>query len=100
MMSVVGEFICKHQLQTDIKTRYVDLASEIGELGKEILKSTEYGKKDFSTNPQVIDEVGDCLFSLFVLCHELGIDAHDVLSGALKKYEKRFANLGDIGSGR
>ena len=98
MQKTVANFIAEYNLSTDVQTRYIDLVSEIGELGKEILTSTDYGKNDFLTNAQMIDEVGDCLFSLFALCHEMGIDAQNALNNSLAKYEQRFDNKGDIGS--
>lgn len=98
MQDFVNAFIKKYQLQTDAKTRYIDVASEIGELGKEILVSTDYGKMDLDVNAQMADEMGDCLFSILALCCELDIDAQEALAKALAKYEKRFAKKGDIGS--
>ena len=97
-MELVSNFIIKHQLQADASIRYMDLVSEVGELGKEIIKSTNYGKKDFSMTAQMADELGDCLFSLFALCHELNIDAQEALNHSLFKYEQRFAYKGDISS--
>jgi len=98
MQKLVEGFINKYQLQSDEATRYMDLVSEIGELGKEIIKSTDYGKKDFTTNKLIAGEVGDCIFSLLALCCELGIDAQEALGAALSKYELRFAQKGSIGS--
>ena len=95
---MVREFIDKYKIRSDVNTRYIDLVSEIGELGKEIIKNTNYGKQDFTPNCQMIDEVGDCLFSLFALCSELDIDAQDALCKSLLKYESRFETKGTIGS--
>ena len=100
MQNLVAEFISKYQLQTDEQTRYIDLVSEIGELGKEILKNTEYGKVKFTKSSRMTDEIGDCLFSLLALCCELNIDAKDALCDALAKYELRFDTKGDISSGK
>jgi len=91
MQKTVEDFINKHKLQSDEATRYIDLVSEVGELGKEILLSTNYGKKDFTNNPAITDEIGDCIFSLLALCNELGIDAHKALSASILKYEARFS---------
>ena len=100
MQKLVEDFISKYQLQTDEHTRYIDLVSEIGELGKEIAKNTDYGRATFMKSSQITDEVGDCLFSLLALCFELNIDAKDALCNALSKYELRFTDKGDIGSGK
>ena len=98
MQKSAETFIDKYNLRTDISTRYLDLVSEIGELGKEIIKSTKYGKEDFTVNSQVVGEMGDCLFSLLALCSELNIDAQDALCKVLTKYERRFDEKGSIGS--
>lgn len=98
MQKIAEDFINKYQLHSDESTRYIDLVSEVGELGKEIIKSTNYGKKDFEKNNLVKDEIGDCIFSLLALCYELGIDAQEALNSSLSKYEARFTSKGDIGS--
>ena len=99
MQSNVDDFIKRYQLQSDAKTRYIDLTSEIGELGKEIIKATDYGKKNLEINDAIADEVGDCLFSMLALCNALNIDAEKALLNSLSKYEQRFANNGRIDSG-
>lgn len=98
MQKAVANFIAEYNLNTDVQTRYIDLVSEVGELGKEILTSTDYGKKDFLINAQMVDEVGDCLFSLIALCNEMGVDAQHALNNSIEKYERRFANKGNVNS--
>lgn len=88
-----------HSLYCGAESRYIDLVSEIGELGKEIIKSTDYGKRAFGTSKSFEDEMGDCLFSLLALCCEADIDAASALDRALRKYEKRFSASGSISSG-
>jgi len=99
MQESVKEFIEKYRLRTDGQTRYIDLVSEIGELGKEIIKSTDYGKNEFAQNSHITSEIGDCMFSLLSLCCELNIDAEEALRDSLSKYEQRFMEKGEIGSG-
>lgn len=98
MQKIVSDFIVKHNLQTSGEIRYIDLVSEIGELGKEIIKGTDYGKNDFSKTVKTSDEIGDCLFSLLALCVSFNIDAQEALDNSLSKYEKRFSAKGDISS--
>ena len=100
MQQAVNSFISKYQLQSDEQTRYVDLVSEIGELGKEILKATDYGNQEYKQTPNAIDEMGDCLFSIFALCSEMNINAAEALMCAISKYEARFMQKGSIESGR
>ena len=98
MQKAVKDFVDKYQLQSHEATRYIDLVSEVGELGKEIIKSTNYGKKDFAKSDPIVDEIGDCIFSLLALCSALGIDAEEALTASLAKYESRFAQKGDVSS--
>ena len=94
----VTRFVQQYQLETDVATRYVDLVSEVGELGKEILESTRYGKADYQPGAGATMELGDCLFSLLALAHQMGIDSEAALAGALEKYEQRFVEKGRISS--
>ena len=99
VQNLVAGFINKYSLQTSAEIRYIDLISEIGELGKEIIKSTNYGKNDFNKTPALTNEIGDCLFSLLALFHELNINADEALQKSISKYELRFTQKGDISSG-
>lgn len=94
----VNNFIEKHNLRTSPETRYIDLVSEIGELGKEILTATNYGKSEFAGTANTKMELGDCLFSLLALCTEMNIDPEGALQKALMKYEARFREKGHVGS--
>ena len=94
----VSDLINQLDLHLDERSRYIDLASEIGELGKEILKATGYGKASFENNERIKEEYGDCLFSLLALAYEMDIDPQDALNTVLDKYEKRFEKSGQIGS--
>ncbi len=100
MQETVVKFIEKYNLSCDEKIRYMDLVSEVGELGKEIIKGCEYGKQQYTKTPNSENELGDCLFSLFALCYEMNIDAKSALDKALAKYEKRFNLKGEISSGQ
>ena len=100
MQNIVKEFLDNHNLYCGETIRYIDLSSEIGELGKEIIKSTNYGKQQYSENESTFEEMGDCLFSILALCAELEIDAEKALRYALEKYQKRLGLNGTISSGR
>ena len=56
----------------------LDLVSEIGEVSKELLKSSDYGKGDLKVTEDMKKEMGDVLFSLIVLANELDIDDSSV----------------------
>lgn len=96
--SAVYGFLDEYKLRCGINERYIDLSSEVGELGKELLKATDYGKADFRMTADTEQELGDCLFSLIALSRELGIDPAAALDSALAKYKRRFDAKGRIGS--
>ena len=100
MQQSVKEFLNQNRLTNNEQIRYIDLLSEIGELGKEILKSTDYGEKPYSSTESAFEEMGDCLFSILALCCEMNIEAEEALKYALEKYNKRLSATGKIGSGR
>lgn len=98
MQDKVQKFIQSNALGCPTECRYLDLVSEIGELGKEILLATNYGKTNFSPTQNLNSEMGDCLFSLLALCDTLGLEAETVLDDALAKYSARFAKKDTVGS--
>ena len=95
----VNELIKKYNLESSTEIRFIDLVSEIGELGKEILKGNDYGKKNFSNTDNIESEVGDLFFSLICVANDLNIDLTKALDKVLNKYDNRFSNNGHIGSG-
>ncbi|MFC7231427.1 MazG nucleotide pyrophosphohydrolase domain-containing protein [Saliphagus sp. GCM10025308] len=94
----VTAFLERHDLETDPAYRALDLASEVGEVAKEINESTTYG-----ADPEVVaiarDELGDALFALLALCTEVDVDAGDALEESLAKYERRLETSGSPDSG-
>lgn len=96
----VDELIKKYNLESSVEIRFIDLISELGELEKEILKGNEYGKKDFCNTENIELEIGDTFFSLICVANGLNIDLQNALDNVLNKYENRFSNNGNIGSGR
>lgn len=96
----VNEMIKRYNLESTNEIRFIDLASEVGELGKEILKGNDYGKKDFCKTDNVESEIGDVLFSLICIANGMNISLGKAIEKVLKKYENRFLNNGNIGSSR
>ena len=96
----VDELIKKYNLESSVEIRFIDLISELGELGKEVLKGNDYGKKDFCNTENLESEMGDTFFSLICVANGLNIDLQNALDNVLRKYENRFSNNGNIGSGR
>ena len=94
----VNDFNTKYNLSGSIETRFIDLSSEVGELGKEILEGIDYGKKEFSKTDNLESEFGDVLFSLVSAANCAGVDLGVALEKVLKKYVDRFNEKGHIGS--
>lgn len=60
----IAQFNEGNDLNIDPINRLLDLYSEMGEVAKEILKGSDYGKEDLSLSNDFNDEIGDCLYSL------------------------------------
>ncbi len=96
---LTAEFARVYGLETAAGVRLLDLVSELGELSKEVLESSDYGKKPLTASKEMEEELGDCIFSLLCLCNSLHLDGETALHTALEKYRKRFAERNGIGSG-
>lgn len=66
----ISEFINSNNMDCDVTTRLLDLLSELGEVSKEIIKSTNYGQNDFKNNDKFKEELGDLYFSLLALANK------------------------------
>ena len=94
----VAQMTEKYNLEISPELRYIDLTSEVGELGKEILLSTEYGKNQFCATDNLESEIGDTLYSLICIANSLDINLSNALIKVIQKYEQRFFEKGNIGS--
>lgn len=95
----VSDFITKHDLQCSAEHRALDLTSEVGEIAKEILRMSNYGKLDrLQYRREIEGELGDALFSLIAIANSFDINLADMLGTTLEKYESRMAEKGTIGS--
>ncbi len=63
-----------HRLEVAVPFRLLDLASEVGELAKEALVATSYGRAPFRPTEGWPGELGDALFSLICLANSTGVD--------------------------
>lgn len=100
LQAKVEAFVKQYGLETGEAVRYMDLVSEVGELGKALLVGTRYGTAPIQKTQNLEEEVGDCLFSLLALSHSLKIDGALALEQVLEKYITRFSKKGDVGSGK
>lgn len=85
-----ADFAAKHNLHHDPRVYALDLMSELGEVAKEILLATDYGKRPYSQNEAIAGELGDTLYSLCQLATAAGVDLEDAFSQTLRKYEARW----------
>ena len=93
----VENFCEKHNLSKSVEARFLDVVSELGELAKEILLNSNYGKKTIENSERLEEEIGDTIFSLIALSNSVDVDMEVALDKVLKKYESR-SNNGSIGS--
>lgn len=100
LQNKVVDFVENNELETNIEVRLIDLISEIGELSKENLKISNYGKEEFKKTEEWESEFGDVLFSLICIANNTDIDLEKSLNKALDKYKKRNKLKGDISSGK
>ncbi len=96
----VADFVRVNNLETNVEMRLLDLVSEIGELSKEVLKGSNYGKEDFHITDEWTNELGDVLFTLICVANKTGVNLEEALKNVLNKYEKRLKEKGTIGSGK
>ena len=93
------DFCNEHNINCSVESRLLDIISELGELSKEVLKATEYGKKlEIHCNQNLVLEFGDLLFSITCLANQLDIDMTKALDLVLDKYKKRFSERATISS--
>jgi NTP pyrophosphatase (non-canonical NTP hydrolase) len=96
----VGLFVAAHDIDAPVEARLLDLVSEVGELAKEVLKGSGYGRAPFAPPEGWDGELADALFALLCLANSTGVDLDTALTAALAKYADRLATRGDAGSGR
>ena len=97
---IVSKFNENHNLHMDAHARLLDLQTELGELAKEYLQSSNYGKSRFMNNSGWEEELGDLFYSLLSLANETRVNIEDALNTALEKYINRIKSKKDPGSGK
>jgi len=93
----VSQFSQENNMLAPIEHRVLDAVSELGEVAKEILKMTDYGKKPLEYNSDIKGELGDVFYSLIGIANHFDIDLEEALNQALEKYKKRLKK-GSAGS--
>lgn len=83
-----------------IGARLLDIQSELGELAKEYLKSTDYDTKKFALTKDFKMEFGDVIYSMLSLANEVGLSSQECLNMVREKYQSRIDKNNSFGSGR
>lgn len=94
----VAALMRRYNIQHDPASHALDLVSEVGEVAKEVLLATDYGRQAPEFRPELVDELGDALYSLLALAEVCGVDADEALSAALRNYESRLTERREAGS--
>ncbi len=84
-------------MESPLEHRLLDVVSEIGEFSKEVLKMSDYGRKESEHRKEAEEEMGDLFYSLITVANSLQIDLEKALNASLEKYEKRMKK-GSAGS--
>lgn len=95
----VADFVATNELEIAVQARLLDLVSEVGELAKETLKETDYGRDPLQPTGEWADELSDVFFSLVCIANSAGVNLELALEDAMEKYSQRLAVSGDAGSG-
>lgn len=90
LQKLVANFVAQQNLDASVSIRSLDLVSEIGELMKEYIVATSYGKKEFRPTAGWEAEFGDVLFTLVCLANLTNIDIENSLNKTMKRYENRL----------
>ena len=92
--NTAGMIAKKYNLDAPAMARFVDLVSEIGELGKELLLGSGYGNEEQQITDNTKEEMGDVAFALALLANALSLDLDECFAASVAKYEKRWAKNG------
>ena len=96
----VSHFVDRTGLRVTAEVRLLDLISEVGEVAKESLKATNYGKEPFGVTDEWDGEIADVFFALICLANATNVNLDVALTTALEKYQMRLNAKGNASSGR
>ncbi len=93
----VEKFCIENDMKSPIEHRVLDTLSELGEVAKEVLKMSDYGRKKLEYKEELKNELGDVFYSLITVANRFDIDLEEALEEVMEKYEKRLEK-GSAGS--
>jgi len=94
----IKEFCKENNLESPIEHRVLDLVSETGEISKEVLKMSNYGRKKLIPNEKIRLEIGDTFYSLITIANYFNVDLEEALKIVTQKYKDRINKKGSAGS--
>lgn len=75
----------------DLKTHYIDLVEEVGELGNAVLVETK-SKSAKRQRAELQDSFADVLFELVMMADEAGVDLEEAITQMLTELKHRQEN--------
>ena len=93
----IKKFCEENNLESPAEHRVLDTMSELGEVAKEILKMSDYGRKPLEYREELKSELGDLLYSIITIANSFDVDLEEALNMVLEKYKSRL-NKGSAGS--
>ncbi len=94
LQNKIREFSKEHSLDSAPEYKILDTVSELGEVAKEMLKMTNYGKGKAEFREEMKSEVGDLLYSVITIANSLGVDLEKAVDEVIAKYERRLKRGG------
>jgi len=89
------EFIAQHHLETQPAFCLLDIMSELGEVAKELLKATDYGRRPGNPDAERMrDEIGDLMFAVAYLSTLYDVDPEAAMWDSVRKFERRLERGG------
>ena len=85
-----NQFVREHWPTHGLTCAILGLTGEAGEVA-DVLKKHHYHKVPTDTG-KYVDELGDVLFYVFAVAHELMIPVEDVIAANVAKISKRYPN--------
>ncbi|MHA2280004.1 MAG: MazG nucleotide pyrophosphohydrolase domain-containing protein [Promethearchaeota archaeon] len=98
LQELVREFINNYRLRTDPDFLISGVLEELGELSKEVKKSTGYGDHEFAATKGFHEEIGDTLMNLIRLANAGDVDMEEALKATMQKMADRIEWKGHPGS--
>lgn len=90
------EFIAQHHLETQPAYSLLDIMSELGEVAKELLQGTDYGRGSGTADAtRMREEIGDLMFAVAYLSTLYDVDPEAAMWESVHKFERRLQSSAD-----